>query len=559
MNADNILTRNIARGFILVSFAILTAVLVTPADAQPSDARIKKDLKITKGKTIRFTSKGSKRWEDLKYVWVRDAEIIRPANIPEFPDVKVLVWGTVVYDITHGKYTYSKFRVGYNSYLGIPNPTTEDVKAFLEKNGTKKLVGSWRYNNIVSDVSYKIADDPKWEWHTPKSVSFNVIATYDILSSVAKAVETVEQVFRVRLYADEIKGPWQNMLSSDKEKKVLSTRNVSPDEYNRLQREESLGMREAKSKADAALAALPAVTIPDFKSDVDLILYTHKMLREASPEELESYLMRVLAPGYFLEGSTVMLTQQGADIINRVVRLAHKLNITYGEAYCADPVVAHSQPGMMEFYSKATKGKTRIAVGKFGGTYREGVLVDQKWKIKDISLFIPNKANEIAYIRSFSDPNKLCPKAKPTVKITWNTINLSEVNAHVAFPDQQPKKTAREGKQFSYLLNHATGTYMVTAWKLGKTVSAGDAAKMIDNVTNNFVKNIKYNVTSKRLYRYKGNRGKDLTMQSGDNVIRYKIVVVGEILYQLVYSTTKQAINKEAENKFFGSFTVTGG
>lgn len=74
---------------------------------------------------------GTKRLEDLKYVWLRDAEVIRDANIPEYPDVKLLVWGTMVYDIVGGKFIYSRFRVGYNSYLGIPNPKESDIKSFL--------------------------------------------------------------------------------------------------------------------------------------------------------------------------------------------------------------------------------------------------------------------------------------------------------------------------------------------------------------------------------------------------------------------------------------------
>ncbi|NOX88306.1 MAG: hypothetical protein GXO77_04710 [Calditrichaeota bacterium] len=548
--------------FVLLLF-FLSPGLNRQLHAQPSDARMKKDLvKNKKGLiSIRFTSNGSKRLENLKYVWVRDVEIIRKANIPEYPDIKLLIWGTMVYDIIGGKFIYSRFRVGYNSYLGIPNPKESDIKSFLDRHGTKKLVGDWLYDNIVSDVSYKIADEPRWEWHTPKSVSFNVAATYDVLSQVGKAVETVKQIFRVRLYADKIKAPWVNMMSTPKEKKVISSRKVSPEEYARLKREETLGIIESKRKAEAALSALPDVDIPDFKSDVEIIMYTHKMLRESSPEELEAYLMRVIAPGFFLPGSNVMLNQRGADFINDVVRRAHKLNITYGEAYCPDPVVAHRQRGMMSFYSKAGKGKTRISVSEFGGVYKEGVLSGKQWKITDLSISIPNKPDQIAYIRSFSDPNKLCPGNKSAKTdnspsaISWKKVSLPEINLQIVFPDNKPKKTVK-GNMYQYLLKHQTGTYMLTAWKLGKKVSKAKASQIIDNMAANFAKNMKYKITSRNTFIYKGNEGKVFTIASGNNLIRYKSVVVGDILYQLVLSSTKQVLKKNLEDNFFGAFTV---
>ncbi len=354
------------------------------------------------------------------------------------------------------------------------------------------------------------------------------------------------------------------MITTPREKKVLSSRKVSPEEYDRLKREETLAMIEAKQKARAALAALPEVNIPEFKSDVEAILFIHKILRESTPEELEAYLMRLLAPGYFLQGSDVMLNQRGADLINNTIRLTHKLNITYDEAYCPDPKVAHRQSGMIEFYSKAGKGKTRIAVGEFGGSYKEGVLVGKKWKITDLSISIPNKPEQIAYIRSFSYPNKLCsgggtksPKNSPkgTSGISWKKVNLPEINLHIMFPDAQPKKTVK-GKMYQYMVGHGTGTYALTAWKLGQTVSAKKAAQMIDNMVANFAKNLKFRITAKKNYTYKGSTGKSFILTSGEKVISYKSIVIGEIMYQLVFSTTKQIYKKELEDSFFGSFTV---
>lgn len=237
----------------LLAPAVLTlalcALLAPRAAAQPSDQQVIKDLTHEGTLSVKLTTKGARRVENLKYVWLRNAEIVREANIPGHPEIKLVVWGTAVYDIIAGKFVYTKFRVGSNSYLGIPNPTEADIRAVLDKQGTEKLVGNFLYNNIVSDVTYKVAEEPRWEWHKPESVSFNVASKFDMLSQVGKAVETVDQMIRVRLYADELKGPWQSMMSTPKERKVLSSREVSSEEYARLKREESLAMKEADSKA----------------------------------------------------------------------------------------------------------------------------------------------------------------------------------------------------------------------------------------------------------------------------------------------------------------------
>ncbi len=73
----------------------------------------------------------------------------------------------------------------------------------------------------------------------------------------------------------------------------------------------------------------------------------------------------------------------------------------------------------------------------------------------------------------------------------------------------------------------------------------------------NFAKNMKYGITNQNTYTYKGNVGKVFTIASGNNLIRYKSVVVGEIMYQLVLSSTQKALTKELEDNFFGAFVVT--
>ena len=543
----------------VLMFLVISIMFTPTAKAVPSDAQMRQDLNSKGIISIKFLSNGSKRLENLKYVWLRDVEIVRTADIPELPGVKLVVTGTAVYDIIGGKFSYVTFRVSGNSYLGIPNPKVSDIKALIDKNGTEQLVGNGLYNDIVSEVKYEISSTPKWEWHTPKSVSFNVVTRFDVLSNTGSAVNKVEYVFRVRFYADAIKGPWKSMLTSTEEEKILSSKTVSRDEYEKLKQESTLAMLEAKKKAESELNKLPKVNIPEFKTDADIILYTYKMLREASAGELESYLIQVLAPSYFLPGSNVMLTNSGAELINKSVNNAHKLNITFKEAYCENPTIAHQQSGMMQFFSKANQGKTRIAVSQYGGGYKEGVLAGQTWKIHDLLVHIPNSKAEVDYIRSFSDPNKLCAKVSPVANtssaMTWKSQDLNDISMTISFPDGNPVKSVN-GKQYSYILSHATGTYMISAWKFGRKLSDSDAISKIEIVANNFAKNVKFSITDTKDYSYGTDKGREYTMVSGNNIVRCKSVFVGEILYQILISSTKSILTSDIENQFFGSFVV---
>ncbi|MFC1886566.1 hypothetical protein ACFLZM_05870, partial [Thermodesulfobacteriota bacterium] len=183
----------------------------------------------------------------------------------------------------------------------------------------------------------------------------------------------------------------------------------------------------------------------------------------------------------------------------------------------------------------------------------------KQWKITDLSIFVPNKKDQIAYIRSFSDPAKICP-AKKQVKTTksgvsWKRVTCSEINLQIVFPDKEPKKTVK-GKQYQYMLGHRTGTYMVTGWKLGQKVSKNQAEQIINNMAKKFADNMKYEITTQKTYVYDGHTGKFFTLTTGNKIIQYKSVVVGEIMYQLIISSTKQALKKELEDTFFNSFAI---
>lgn len=526
--------------------------------AQPSEMTIKKDLTSPNTLAITLTSSGSKRWEGDKYVWIRDAVCTLKVSIPEIPDAKLLVWGTAVYDIIGGKFSFVKFRVGENRYLGIPNPGKSDVEAFITREGTEKLVGNYHYNKILSDrVDFEIAQDAKWEWHTPMSVSFNILAKYDILSTTSKAIETVEQVYRVRLYADKVKGPWNSLLSSavQNEKKIISSKTITADEWDRLEKTATLGIKESERLASSKLSALPKVAIPEFTDDKHVILYTHKVLRESSKDEVHAYLMAMLAPHFFQDGSTTRLNQRGADIINQTLDRAFGTKITYKELYCEEPPLKHYQTNMMEYYMKVGQRYSRIAVVKTGGTYKEGVKVGEQWKINDISISGTSNDDEIAYVRSFSDPKKLCPESVKVEKLVWKTGSFPAAKASIAFPGNPESSVVpmKEGRKcYVYNMSAAGSQFIFRAYELGKKVDLAQSTTMIDNMAKSFASKNSASMGSARLYKYGATKGKDIDMQTGDTKIRYIAVVIGDMMYEMIILSNN--ITSDMTQGFFGSF-----
>jgi hypothetical protein len=118
----------------IIFFTIL--LLSGYAIAQPNDAQIKKDVGGNEAhvKTFNFTkTTGTRQWNGSLGNWeyVRGVLVVRKSDYPEY-DLEVR--GDAVYqDMGGGKYSYKKFRVISNQYLGIPDPTIIEVTNALSK------------------------------------------------------------------------------------------------------------------------------------------------------------------------------------------------------------------------------------------------------------------------------------------------------------------------------------------------------------------------------------------------------------------------------------------
>jgi hypothetical protein len=202
----------------LVAGVLLIAGLgfVNAASAQPSDAQIKKDLTGARTVSITLGKPGTIEWSKTykKYVWTRS---FTAKLKTEEPDVFVLVKGYASYDVMAGRYVFWKTFTTSNSYEGIPDPTAADVQALLREFGVEKFMGNYHFNHVIGRVeSIGLAAEPKYTWHTPNSVSFNVVAVYTEKTNDIGGRQKVARTFEIRLYRDGVKAPWKNMISTDR-------------------------------------------------------------------------------------------------------------------------------------------------------------------------------------------------------------------------------------------------------------------------------------------------------------------------------------------------------
>lgn len=199
----------------------LLLIFSLSAFAQPTDAQIKKDLTGAKTVSITLGKPGKLEWSSTykKYLWTRDFT----AKVKtDDPDIFVIVKGYAAYDVVGNRYTFWKSFITSNSYEGIPDPTADDVQALIGKFGLEQFMGNYYFNHVSGKVeSIKLADEPKFEWHTPNSVSFNVLAVYSERTNDIGGRERVARTFRIRLYRDTPKSAWKNLMSTPTDVKKL--------------------------------------------------------------------------------------------------------------------------------------------------------------------------------------------------------------------------------------------------------------------------------------------------------------------------------------------------
>ncbi len=382
---------------------LLLVLLTTKSVAQPSDAQIKKDMTNAGTLSVKFTSSTGTRafnTDTKNYEYSRGVEIKRKS---EYPGVNVIVKGSAVYQYTGvGKYSYWKFRVLSNEYEGIPNPKEKEILSFIEKD-MQTFYGDYYYGSITEVLEPpKLAADPNWYWHSPKSVSFRMVVKHKIKSSVNTLnVDLTEQLYEVRLYRDDMKGEWKSFFSqfvqSPGGTKVISSETLTREKIEKLS---TLKDRAAADAKKAIIAAGGNLKIPDDGSFEDLVMFIHKLLRDGTPEQVRAVMIQVLAPN----------VRDVDGVINRMIDHAFKHDLKYKDVFCVKPPINKglSDKSNVSFLGNMPNTNTVFSGSEVSEGYVEGKPIT-KWKIYRADVNMRFDDDAVKYFNSFSDKKKLCP------------------------------------------------------------------------------------------------------------------------------------------------------
>ncbi|HRO85246.1 MAG TPA: hypothetical protein PK110_10520, partial [Niabella sp.] len=194
----------------LVSLGVYPLVV-----AQPSDAEIIKYLKGQGAIQTRFTSeKGHIYTKPTEKYFLRTVESKWKTD---WPGIYRWERSDYRYDFIGGKWVFNRGYLASNSYEGIDNPSEAEVLSHINKNIGEFLRHDY-WDGIGEKPKLKLSAAPKWEWHTPNSVSFNI--EYDVLrlGTGGRDVQPIHRVLRVRFYRDDGTGKHDPNI-----KKVLNT------------------------------------------------------------------------------------------------------------------------------------------------------------------------------------------------------------------------------------------------------------------------------------------------------------------------------------------------
>ena len=218
--------KKLKSAILVVAFTFLLLSLgQTNANAQPSEAQLKKLGNIPGAVSVVWHRPGKREWSSTykKYVWSIYFTVKRKTDQP---GVFLTVKGYSSFDIVGGKYIYWRDFIGGNSYEGQKPPTIAEINETIQKEDVSKLQ---RHLQVGEYESLRLAPNPDWEWHTMNSVSFTVIGIYRIHYSGKgygdepyyteptgkSAIDRVESYMRFRLYRDGPTVPWRAVGVSD--------------------------------------------------------------------------------------------------------------------------------------------------------------------------------------------------------------------------------------------------------------------------------------------------------------------------------------------------------
>jgi hypothetical protein len=267
---------------------------------------------------------------ELRKRWQRGFAYIANANIKEFPDATVKVGGLVQFQINGQNYDFDMVKPLTTQVLGLDIPKESVLLDLIQKNIKVALTN---YRSLVfTEPKITLASAEKREvfWYTPNSfrVKFDITFSDKVGSN---KVETTQCLRGLRFYRDEIKGPFNRIIGELTKCKVLETKQYSRSDFDNLPTLESI---QKEKQAQAELAKLVDIKIPNFKDEDEAIRFVYKTLYKADKETAKSLMMKIFDDVAFIKDSHAQISGEGQRIMRALNHSLFYAEVTFSQSYC---------------------------------------------------------------------------------------------------------------------------------------------------------------------------------------------------------------------------------
>ena len=148
---------------------------------------------------------------DLTWYYQRGYIVRRPANIEGFEGAQLEVGGLSLWVFDGNGWRYYRDLVTWNTYHGIPDPDGDELAALLQ---------NARINYMPAGLggkpeNHRMAEQPNFEWHNAKSVSFNYTVDAPHIDWTSQTLRQATLTLRTRVYRDSVDAPWRDPLTPE--------------------------------------------------------------------------------------------------------------------------------------------------------------------------------------------------------------------------------------------------------------------------------------------------------------------------------------------------------
>ncbi len=428
--------------------------------AQPGDAQIKKDVGGTGAhvKSFKFTkTTGTRQWNSSVGNWeyVRGVLVVRSS--PDYPEYDLEVRGDAVYqDMGGGKYSYRRFRVISNRYLGIPDPSIDEIETSLAQDW-KKFYRTLYQRIYKIHEPLRFTEEEYFYWYNPNSVE---VTLKNKVEYIASDVETkvADVVYKVRLYRKDPKAAWDNFVGgqedSHEEYKEYSSQKIDYQKAERL-RKQSLAytINESAAAAKQATYKSDGNNWSGIQSMNDLATKVHDIMQQGNDEQLEAALSQLLARHLMVDGSNVQVNDRGKQMIQDAIDAAFKKDGTYAMQYCTTPNFDQKRSNEKHIYIIGGMDNvvTQISGIEEKGAYVNGV-AQTTWKITNINVGTRQDDDALAYFASFTDKGKMCSNTT-TATTTQTNTNVAKPGSQAVQDEAKKQKEQIKGKLKKFINN----------------------------------------------------------------------------------------------------------